>query len=259
MRWEDERYVRIYTRDTSALAALGWEARALLWEVFRKMDRVGLLALGKHGTRGLAALTAMPVEVVDRSLALLIGDGVLVMRGDDLFCPNFMNAQECVKSNSLRQKEKRERAHVKATQDVSLETQDVSQTTQDDTARHPETLRTVPSVLCLTPSEGSAQSSPKRRGKKTDSEYSPGFVEFWKVYPRKTAKEDAWKAWPGDGALVEILSALEWQSQGWTDITFVSYPATWLHGKRWLDEKPEWTKRGDKPERESESTPIREW
>jgi hypothetical protein len=252
MRWEDERYVRIYTRDTSALAALGWEARALLWEVFRKMDRVGVLALGKHGARGLAALTAMPVDLVERALALLIADGVLVMRGDDLFCPNFMHAQECVKSNSLRQKEKRERAYLKTTLEVSHATHPVSETTQNDTDRHSETLRAVPVLF----QEEIDQSDAKRKRKKHDSEYSPGFVEFWRAYPRRTAKEAAWKAWPGDELTKEILEALEWQVKGWTDIAFVKHPASWLNAKCWLDEKSEWTKREET--RPEPRTPIQD-
>ena len=72
MRWEDERYVRVYTRDTAELLALGWEARALFWEVLRKVDRAGLLPLGKTGVRGLAAVTGIPAEVVGRALALLL-------------------------------------------------------------------------------------------------------------------------------------------------------------------------------------------
>jgi hypothetical protein len=109
MRWEDERYVRIFTRDTSDLAAMGWEARALLWELFRKMDRAGILKMGKSGIRGLSALVGIPIDVVTRGLDILTDDGVISRNGDTLFAKNFQPAQECTKSDRLRQQERRDR------------------------------------------------------------------------------------------------------------------------------------------------------
>lgn len=153
MRWEDERYVRIFTRDTPAWDAMGWEAQALLMLIFRKMDRTGLLALGSAGKRGLAAFVRMPIDVVERSLQVLLDDGVLSMVGPDIFCKNFLEAQECAKSDSLRSKEKRERAHLKLTQSVLPVTQSVAHPPRSDTtAPHGDTCAprhdtpSVPSV-----------------------------------------------------------------------------------------------------------------
>ena len=35
MRWEDERYVRIYTRDTPSWMLLSWDAQALFLQLLR--------------------------------------------------------------------------------------------------------------------------------------------------------------------------------------------------------------------------------
>jgi hypothetical protein len=69
------------------------------------------------------------------------------------------------------------------------------------------------------------------------------FGRFWKEWPKKVAKEDAWKAFKKPGcyeALESILSAIqkhresdEWKKQ---DGKFIPHPATWLNGKRWQDE-----------------------
>lgn len=70
------------------------------------------------------------------------------------------------------------------------------------------------------------------------------FNRFWVAYPRKTAKQQALKAWqklkPDEGLTDTILSALERfkQTEQWRKDNgrFIPYPATWLNGKRWEDE-----------------------
>lgn len=65
------------------------------------------------------------------------------------------------------------------------------------------------------------------------------FEMFWALYPKKVAKGDAKKAWAKVGsydkeAIIRILS------NGYRfakDRQFIPYPATWLHGERWLDEQ----------------------
>ena len=70
------------------------------------------------------------------------------------------------------------------------------------------------------------------------------FASFWKIYPRKTAKGDAERAWrklrPSEELQRTILAAVERakQSEQWLRDggRFIPYPATWLNGKRWKDE-----------------------
>lgn len=68
-----------------------------------------------------------------------------------------------------------------------------------------------------------------------------GFEQFWRAYPRKTAKNDALKAWkqtaksrpPIEALLRAVAVYLE------TDEVvrgYIQYPATWLRAGRWDDE-----------------------
>lgn len=69
------------------------------------------------------------------------------------------------------------------------------------------------------------------------------FAKFWASYPRKTAKEDArkafakaWKALPPSGGDEILAGGLERAKAGWVDAQFIPHAATWLNGKRWQDE-----------------------
>ena len=77
------------------------------------------------------------------------------------------------------------------------------------------------------------------------SDYSAGFEQFWKLYPRKIGKRAAWLVWQRDTkprtSLTEakIINALELQIAGGhfpIDVKFVPHPRTWLHQGRWEDE-----------------------
>jgi len=45
MDWSNERYVRVYTRDTAEYLALCWQAKALLSLLLRKCDRAGVVVV----------------------------------------------------------------------------------------------------------------------------------------------------------------------------------------------------------------------
>jgi hypothetical protein len=70
------------------------------------------------------------------------------------------------------------------------------------------------------------------------------FDRFWKLYPRKTAKESARKAWAKikitddmfnmiAAGLAKQAACQDWKKDGGA---FIPHPATWLNGKRWEDE-----------------------
>lgn len=71
-----------------------------------------------------------------------------------------------------------------------------------------------------------------------------GFERFWSAYPKKTAKQQALKAWqklkPDEELIEKMLLSLERQKRSvqWTKDNgqFIPYPATWLNGRRWEDE-----------------------
>jgi hypothetical protein len=216
MRWSDERYVRIYTRDTPDLAAMGWEARALLWEVFRKMDRAGILQMGKSGHRGLAALVAMPFDVTERALAILLDDGVLEAQGTCLVCKNFMDAQECSKSDVGRQRDKRERDRVAAlSQNVTEQSRDVTQESREVTDSHEPSRDVTPYRADPVPSKP-IQSKPEITICAEPAEPAPALVTF-----PCSGKPDAWgmtecyraewaAAYPCVDVMAEARKALAW-------------------------------------------------
>jgi len=116
MRWEDERYVRVYTRDTLDWQALSFEAQGLFALVLRKVDRAGILRLGKHGKRGVAVAVGHGHrwQAVEPALEELLTDGCVAIRGEFLVVPNFVAAQEAQASDKARQATKRERDRDKA-------------------------------------------------------------------------------------------------------------------------------------------------
>lgn len=114
MNWGDERYARVYCRNTIDLIAMGWQARAVWWELLRHADRSGVIPLGKHGTRGLAALIDVPADVVADALPILANDGCVQVGTTELVIPNYLAAQEAPRSDAARKREQREREREKA-------------------------------------------------------------------------------------------------------------------------------------------------
>lgn len=167
MRWEDERYVRVYTRDTPEWTMLSWEARSVFLLLLRVIDRAGTLRLGKAGARGLAAMLRVPVDVVERALEELVADGCVVLRDGVLVVPNFVEAQESTQSDKARKRASRERARVEAmtapppVTNRDEPSQDVTESHEESqpvTAGHEESQSVTPccAVPCLALSEGSA-------------------------------------------------------------------------------------------------------
>lgn len=138
MRWADERYVRVYTRDTGDWLALGWQAQAMFLLLLRKADRAGILATGRGGIRGLAALAGMPVEVAQEAAALLLEDGCLRQcEGGGYLIPNFIAAQEARASDKARQQKLRETARdVAASHAVTIRDRPSQDVTESHTPSH---------------------------------------------------------------------------------------------------------------------------
>lgn len=114
MNWEEERYVRVFTRDTAEDMMLPWDAMALWWALLRKFDRSGVLVLGKAGVEGLVAMTRIPLDVIERVLPLLLKDGRIVLVEGRIVAPNFIAAQETRQSDAARQRDSRERRRAHA-------------------------------------------------------------------------------------------------------------------------------------------------
>lgn len=114
---------------------------------------------------------------------------------------------------------------------------------QEPDPKHQEASAKHQKHTQLTVKFESTRSAPKSRGGTSEP---AGFAEFYAAYPRKVARSDAAIAFGklsvDDGLLRTMLVAIEGQSRtgDWLKNggKYIPYPATWLNGKRWLDELP---------------------
>ncbi len=115
MDWSNERYVRLYTRDTATWKLLNWRARTVLLHLFRKVDRAGVLDVGDDGIEGLAAVLELPLEIVEPGIEQLTRvrsrsrHSTIVHTGSAYLLPNFIEAQETPQSDPQRKRESRAR------------------------------------------------------------------------------------------------------------------------------------------------------
>jgi hypothetical protein len=112
MDWDDERFIKVYTRDTTNWLALSWQARGLFLLLLRKLNRAGAIDLGRMGTRGVAvhvdgSATSWPS--LEPFFAELVDDGCVVVEGSLLRVPNFVEAQAAIQSPAARKRAERER------------------------------------------------------------------------------------------------------------------------------------------------------
>jgi hypothetical protein len=241
--WQNERYVRVYTRETVADSALTWEARAIWIEILKRLDRAGVLSLGGCGLRGLAGLIRIPSDVVEIHFPSLLIDGRIVQNGDFLVAPNFQEAQEAIQSNKQRTAECRARRreialfNEKMSQNVTNSNESLQNVTTGNVLQRAVTPSlAVPSLTTL------STERVERRIMIKSAKPDPDFEAFWKAYPHRVAKKNALKAWQqakDKPPIEEILVAIETQknSHKWKEDggKWIPHPATWINGGRWSD------------------------
>lgn len=73
--------------------------------------------------------------------------------------------------------------------------------------------------------------------------FSPAFEAWWRLYPRKVGKLEAYRKFQRaltQGASIEALTAgvqAYRDAMRGTDLKYVAHPSTWLHQGRWMDER----------------------
>lgn len=78
MKYEDENWIKIYTRDSAGWISLSWQARGVALELARKLPKAtGELSLGRRGLEALAALLRAPWSEIEPWVRELIEDGRL--------------------------------------------------------------------------------------------------------------------------------------------------------------------------------------
>lgn len=209
MNWSDERYVRVYTRDTYDLLAVGWEGRLVLYELLRKCDRAGVLATGGD-LAVIPELLRIPVDIFERGIERLKKRGTVVVSEESITIPNYLAAQEAKYTTAARQRQSRQTRAERAaangedpriaarpdrygplgvTPRDHMGSQDVTNGSHGVTAGHSGSLHTVPylAVPYCTQKEHSsvepsvAQVAPEKR-------WTPNLEPVYAAYPRKEGK-----------------------------------------------------------------------
>lgn len=111
MNFEDEDYVRYYTRDTVSWRALGWEGQTVMALMLHgKFDRSGVFDCDSHEPAdAIQLVTGLPIEIVNVGLERLLKSGTWIANDGKLIWTKFVHAQSCRRSDRLRQKESREK------------------------------------------------------------------------------------------------------------------------------------------------------
>lgn len=110
MDFANERYVRLYVRETTTFRLLSWKGQALMPQILRLVDRAGVLELaGENPIDALIlALPKWPADVIGEGLTDLIQRKVVELVDDAIVWPRFVEAQETAASSAERNKKWRE-------------------------------------------------------------------------------------------------------------------------------------------------------
>jgi len=104
-------------------------------------------------------------------------------------------------------------------------------------------------------------SRPMKHPNETPNETPGEFEIFWKIYPRKTAKGAARKAWDklnAENKAAAIAGAKRFAADPNRDDTYTPYPATWLNAEQWEDEPLPPVKKSQEAIRAEETARLRE-
>jgi hypothetical protein len=148
VNWSDERYVRLYTRDTVTWRLWSWETRAVFSLLLRRADRSGVLDTGTTDkAQAMALILEIPTEVSARVLAALLDCGTMISTRTALVLPSFVDAQESRQSDRVRQAERRAKRALSA---ASIENHGTVCHTQSQTVTDGHTASQIvtPAVPC---------------------------------------------------------------------------------------------------------------
>jgi len=192
------------------IVSLSSFARLLYIAIWCEADREGRL-VWKPKTFKMRYLPADPVDV-DQLCEELVSSGLVQLYGDGLaYIPTFLNHQ-----------------HINPRETPSKLTEPDASTTREQR------------VSTRANQELHAQGGRERKGTLYDAS---NFDAFWSVYPKKSAKPAAEKAWQKakiNGEFSLVMDALakhklsdQWKSDGGK---YIPNPSTWINQRRWEDE-----------------------
>jgi hypothetical protein len=237
MDWSNESYVRIYTKDTLTWRRLRWQGQCVMMQLIRKLDRSGTLDNIRDLVLDVSIITGIPEDVSEEGIESLLREEVFLYDGNTLIMPNYMAAQEAIKSDKLRQKESRERKRDGVlSRIVTKESQDVTKTLREKTSGHDESRGVT--LNCALPCHTELN---KTNTPKPPNGADRGFEDFWKLYPKKIGKQAALKSWkkmkPPVEKCMETLqsqiNSIQWKKENGQ---YIPNPSTWINQGRWDDE-----------------------
>lgn len=147
MNYEDESYVRAYTRKTITNRRLKWFGRAVLQAMLvgEEFDRAGVFAYTGDPAECISIVTELPIEIVRDGLAKLVETQTWIITPEAVVWPTYHHAQTCARSDRERQALSRERRAAEAAKGKAP-------TTPKRRASRPVTGRHAPS-RAVTPSD----------------------------------------------------------------------------------------------------------
>lgn len=108
--WSEERWIKVYVRDSAPWLALDWRARGLYGLLQRVADRSGTIDLGRSGKRALAVLLRADEASLSGPLLELVEAGMVEEVDGGLRLPDHVAQQTARASDAARQRAKRERS-----------------------------------------------------------------------------------------------------------------------------------------------------
>ena len=120
MDWANERYVRLYTRDTLTWRRWSWESRAVFCLLLRKVDRSGVMDTESMGAaEAIAIMADVPPSVAESALVEWEMTGSVVVVDGQITIPTFLDAQEAAQSDAQRARDSRARRRDGASRNVT--------------------------------------------------------------------------------------------------------------------------------------------
>lgn len=111
MEWSDERYVKLYVRDTLTWRSWKWETRTVFLHLLKgRLDGSGFIETGAMDpVDALTLQLELPREVVAVGLEQLLGCGTATLVDRAVLIPKYLEAQEARKSEAQKKRDFRER------------------------------------------------------------------------------------------------------------------------------------------------------
>lgn len=164
MDFADEPYVRLYTRKTLTWKLLGWEGRAVRNAMLDgEFDAAGIFAIQGDPAECISAVTDLPLEIVRVGLGRLIRTKTWVVTVASITWPHYEEAQNCRRSDRVRQRESRRARSAQAVTDVTLAIPaNVTDVTTGRAESQPVTACHPPTHPPSAPTHPSTRESPER-------------------------------------------------------------------------------------------------